>query len=376
MSYRDSIHTIQDLLKMAYGGKVNELIGEVKKDAPILTNTTGAANTIFGPIAFSQLNQEANAFAALPKLPWLRSGMRAMTTRSASSGGGVAENAALPATVKPTIATFELSLKEYAHNFNISMRQQLLAKVDDNFGDLEFLRKSEAVTFAELHNIALLTDFDTLAGNNFESLDRISGSDNEETSLGYTAGDADIYGLDRTSTSWADGSVSHNSGTDRSFTDKLLRDLMSTQRTAGGEASFVLTGHDTYSAIQDEYSNAVRYNPLGMSKVQFGVNGVQTASGTEVGVDISTVYGKPVILSKNTPQDTISRVYLFDTHANEEGDPRLYFKMMMPPTYFETGMSSGNPFGINAIADEGMFYSSGETACSFFAAQAKLRDLA
>ena len=111
-------------------------------------------------------------------------------------------------------------------------------------------------------------------------------------------------------------------------------------------------------------------------KVKVGVNGVETAEGTQVGINVATLYGIPIFRDPHVPKDTISRLYLLDTSNPENFHmPRLCFKVLRPTQYFEAGMSSGDPFGINKLADEGMYRTIGELICAFFAAQGKIRDL-
>ena len=89
MSARDRIKSIHDLLKVAYSPKggfniLRGMQGDILKDDPVISTTTGANNPIFGAQAFSQLNQEANAFGVIPKLAWTRSGWRIVSARAAS----------------------------------------------------------------------------------------------------------------------------------------------------------------------------------------------------------------------------------------------------------------------------------------------------
>jgi hypothetical protein len=53
----------------------------------------------------------------------------------------------------------------------------------------------------------------------------------------------------------------------------------------------------------------------------------------------------------------------------------MHLKIAKPTQYFETGISSGNPFAINAFADEGLYRTMAELVCTFFKAHGKLRDL-
>ena len=60
-----------------------------------------------------------------PKEVWGNSGWRVITTRAATSGGGVAEDGALPDTIKPTLAAVFTKPKNAAHNFGVSEIQQI-----------------------------------------------------------------------------------------------------------------------------------------------------------------------------------------------------------------------------------------------------------
>ena len=103
-----TIRTIQDMEKLYYDVNNEDFIA--KTDAPVLSTTTGVYNAVYGAKVWAQFNQEANAWSALPKIPWRQSGWRVMTARAGSSAdGGVAENGAIPDSIKPTFA--EISTK-------------------------------------------------------------------------------------------------------------------------------------------------------------------------------------------------------------------------------------------------------------------------
>lgn len=375
MGYK--IRTIQDMEKLYYDKRISQYI--VKADAPVLSTTAGVYNAIFGAQVWAQINQEANIWGVLPKLPWQKSGWRAQTTRAGATGdGGVAENAVLPDTTKPAFQEISTKPKTIAHTFDVSEIQDFLASYggDDAIADMEFMRAIMANKHREAMNQQLMTDFDTLAGNALESVDRVCASNNEETSLGYTVGDADIYGIDRSANSWSDAYVDHNSGTDRILNDKMIRTALNSIAQNGGNTTVVITGHDTMTAIQGLYDSQVRYNPLGEATVKIGVNGIQTAQGLGFGIKVATLYGIPLLVAKDVPKDTISRIYFLDTSDPEGfGVPRLGLDVAKPTQYFEAGMNKGDPFGINRLGNEGMFRTMSELKCRFFAAQGKIRDL-
>ena len=372
------IRTIGQLLEKYYGPQNVQKI-----NAPVISTTSGVYNAIFGAQAFSQLNNEANAFALLPKMPWSKSGWRAITADAGSTAdGGVAENGTIPDTIKPTFAEISTKSKQVAHSFDVSfLHEGYVSKGDDAIGDMEYLRGYFAIKHAKAINQQLLVDADTLAGTSFESIDRVTISSTTVSNLGYTTGDEDLYNIDRSVSTWAQPGVSSDaSGTDRFLTDELLRDSLATLEVNGARTNLILTGNVTKYRIFGLYENQVRYPGVldkGVS-VQVGINGVTTDEGLGVGMRVATVYGIPVFTSQNVSDDTIARIYLLDTTDNEEtGVPRLFISMMYPTLYFESGMSANNPdpFSINRFGTQGVYYTAGELICTFFKAQGSIRDL-
>ena len=369
--------TIKEMLDSYYGSE-----HVAKSDAPVLTGTTGVLNKIYGAQAFSQLNSEGNVFALMPKYPWQHSGFRVITAQAGSTAtGGIAESGSVPETVKPTWALVDLTVKQIAHTFQVSMIQNgLVKKGDDAIGDMEYLRGYFAGLHALRINEMLCVDGDTLAGNNFESIDRVTASAALSTAMSWTAADEDIYGLDRTSATWADAVVSHASGTDRYLTLEIIRDTLATLGANGAKTNLLLTGHDTKWRIFGLAEASVRY--AGVIKkdiaISIGVNGVQTEDGMNVGQRVATVYDIPLFVSQSVAKDTISRIYLLDTTVEgNTGVPRLGMSLLYPTLYFESGMTSKNadPFAINFFGDKGGYYTAGELVCTFFKAQGSIRDL-
>lgn len=382
-SYRGYVKNILDMERLVYGPMAQEI---QKADAPIITSTTGVLNRIFGKFVWVQLNQEANAFGVLPKLPHTRSGWRVITARGLTKpSGGVAENAALPDTAKPTFAEVSTLPKTVAHNFDTSEIQDFLAveSDDDAIGDLDFQRQYWGTEHKEHMNSMLLTENGTLASDNFESIDRVCGNNDEITNNtqaddgAYTAGDLDIYGLDRdAAAAWHDAVVDDNNGTDRAITDGLIRGVRRQVVQNGANPTFWLTGHDTYSNIIGLYDPQVRYGVVGQATFKVGVNGIETKEGFGMGVDVATLYGLPLIISQDVVSDTISRLYILDTSNPEGFDyPRLFLRIARPTEYFQAGIRTGDPFGINRLGTEGMYRTAGELICTFFKVQGKLRDL-
>lgn len=343
---RGYVKTIRDLEELYYGGSAGYVL---KSDANVLSTTTGVYNPIYGAKVWSQLNQEANAFGILPKEVWGNSGWRVITVRAATSGGGVAQDGAIPATIRPTFAQVSTTPKNVAHAFGASEVQQFLGTVDDSLGDtMAVLREQMAKHHAEMINIMLLGEVDTLASNNFESLDRVATSAAEVAGLGITANDADMYGLDRDVASIHDGVSLHNSGTDRDISVTLLDSAFQNVWTNGGQPKVILTHYDTLMRIQQALQTLQRFGTLETRRVVPSVEGIKGVEGYDAGFVVATYNQVPMIPSKDVVKDTVGRVYLFDTDY-------LSFRVAKPTQYFEAGMSVGDPFGINRLGDEGLY---------------------
>lgn len=395
------IKTIEDMEKLYYSRAGQSFLNPddlmspfmIKSDAPVLTSTTGVYNAVYGAQAWVQLNMEANTLGVLPKFPWNRSGWRVITARTASLPyGGRAETATLPETVKPTFAEVSTKPKLSAVTFEVGEIQEYLATQggDDAFAAMSDMRTYMSVEHKEDINVQLNTQNGTLAANNNDSVDRVVGSYNEITndvendqSTTYTTGDLDIYSQDRDATaSWADAyvGISSTSGTVRSLTDSLLNSLLQNTLTNGAnpKGQIIQTGYDAWSTINQLYDPQVRYNLIGTAQVQPGVNGIKTMEGTEVGLQVATLFNKPIILTKDTVAETggISRVYMLDLSNPEGFDlPRLCYKVAKPSQYFEAGINQGNPFSVDKFSTKGMYRTMGEIICTFFAVQGKIRDL-
>lgn len=362
--------TIQQVEDFWYG-QDSEI---TQADAPFLTSTTAALNKVYGAKVWAQLNQTANTWGFLPKYPYRNGGFRVLTARAASAGGGIAEAANVPETIKPTFALVAPAQKEVTHTFEISFKLDAITASEDDAIGFDELQSQMATHHAEMLNKMLWTDNDTLAGNNIESIDRIVGSYSEIDGGSQTAGDLDIYGLDRdASASWADAFVDHASA-DRDLTDAIVRGLIenTVENGAYAQGQVWVTGTDTWSRITGLYQSQVRYNPIGEATVQPSVNGIQTQEGANFGVQVATLYYRPVVVDKDVPKDTISRLYLLDiSDPTSSGRPRLGIQVLTPTMYFETK----SPFEAGRFTRIGAYYTAAETICTFFAAQGKARDL-
>lgn len=373
---REYIISIEDMQAYAYPGIYKPSSpGFIRKDAPLMTTTTGAWNAVFGAIAWEWVNQEANLVGALEKVPWTQSGWRIVTAAGITSGGGQAEGSVVPNTVMPTLATVSKKPAIVATGFNVSALEQELGvnANDDMFDDpIAWLRQYTGREHVKLMNRHALTDLDTLAGDNLESIDRIIASQAEISGGHGGSGDGDIYGLDRDGTAINDAYVLHNSGTDREVTLAHLDDIyQSTIKfdDSRSDRRFWLTGPDTYMRLAQLIAPRQQYIP-GMTKWwRPNVNGIETfGEGVDGGIQCVSYQGYPFVISDDVPKDTISRVYFVNSEY-------LKMKMLLPTQYYQTGLTTdGNPFGINFIGDEGLYLTMGEYIATRFNVHGKGMD--
>lgn len=382
---RGYIRTIEDMERMYYGAGAGQNAWAysgtdlLKADSPLMSSTTGTYQAIFGRKVWSQLNQEFNAFSILPKKPWEKSGWRVVTAKPSDSiSGGLPENGTLPDTSKPTFAAVSDKPRTVAHTFDLSETAMFLADKDDGLGDARAVMKMEmAKHHAEMINKMLLDDVGNRETtlNNFESIDRcISATNIETTSFSdISAGDHKQYNIDRaddgSSQQWYDANVdAGSSGTERALTLNILDGMFRSIWERGGQPKVILTGYDTLEKIQQLLQPQQRFTE--MKRVVPGVNGVTGVPGMEAGFIVATYNGVPLIPSKDVIEDGggLSRLYYMDTDY-------MYFCTAKPTLYHESGIETGDPFGINRLGQMGMFHTMGDLWQLFYGAHGKIRDL-
>jgi hypothetical protein len=189
----------------------------------------------------------------------------------------------------------------------------------------------------------------------------------ERIACGEHDGDEDPWGtaiLDRSANAWADSNVLHNSNVDRDLSLALIDQLYRTIYTAAGETpNAILTGYDTLFSWGALLQSQQRY--FGSMEVQPTFNGVRAATpGVDGAFNVSSYFDTPIIVSKNTAVDTISRIYMLNAEY-------LFLKVARPSRYFETS----DPFVINQFATKGAYETVLELISTFFKAQGKIRDL-
>jgi hypothetical protein len=392
-------------------------------------------NVLYGQKVWSMLNQEVNPLAMLAKRPYTSSGWRVLKSRaeggsasafgigtgangsaavSADKIGGVGENAALgtdiPA-IAPEYTKLYVSPKTVAHLFEFSELGMELAGIDDGVGDIRaIVREDMGKHHAEVQSKMLVMPLERYDDGNAANIERnytslmkivtsaaeiaamyngnllVTGANNANNSA--VVGDVvKIFGTQRTvsissnvatgTASFLDAEVdfgaSYNSaGTSRVLTLTMLNDMIRRIRQNGGNPKVILTGYDTIQHIADLLQSQERF--MDRKEIVPSHNGVRGVKGQEAGFRVATYYDIPLIPCKDMPStganstNELSDLLILDTD-------HLWLSVMKPTQYFEDGITSGNPFGVGKLGNQGMYRTMGETGCSFFKGQGKITNI-
>ena len=371
--------TMEEYVNAYYGGElgISKRYGISKADDLTYTSDPSAAfNTTFGAKVYNQLNTKSEVFKLLKKEPWTQSGWRVMTARHTTTAG-VAENnseagGALPDTDKPDLVNVTASLKQIVTPWEISTKAAMLSEADDGLGNLAaFMRKENSEAHVYYIDAMLLGDSDTVAGNNFESLDRVTISDAAAHALCNDRSDADIYDLDKSGlTAWADAYTGHNSDTPASLTLAMLDNAIQSALENGVNYSslILLTGYDTYQdlkALMRASSNATWNYDL-KSGGAGSLNGVAGEGGLAFDSRVGSYDGIPIFLSQHvaSESDATARILLLDMD-------NLAMRIAAPTTYVD----STNIAVTQKMSHEFALITAGELICYRFNTQGSIRDL-
>ena len=340
-------------------------------------------------------------------------------TPRADTIGGVPENAVIGSdfhALAPEYTKLYVSPKTIAHLFEFSELGMELAAIDDGVGDIRaIVREDMGKLHAEVQSKMLVMPLEKYSENNttgieknYTSLLKIVSSAAEiaqmadddvfyhnQTNNGTAAQLADatsIFGTERTVTvntsggsgaytytgvaSFLDAEVdfgaNYTSGGCRVLTLSLLNDMIRRIRQNGGNPKVIITGYDTIQKIADLLQSQERF--MDRKEVVPTHNGVRGVKGQEVGFRVATYYDIPIIPAKDMPStgkstsNRLSDILILDTD-------HLWLSVMKPTQYFEDGITSGNPFGVGKLGNQGMYRTMGETCCSFFKGQGKITNL-
>ncbi len=307
---------MEEYINAYYGGTLGiaKRYGIEKADNDFtVANQAAAFNVVYGAKVYNQLNTKSEVAKLLKKEPWTQSGWRVMTTRPVDDGGnadfaaGTAEGGAFGDTTAPTLKEVEATLKEIVTPYEISTKAELLSDADDGLKGLAaFMRKEMGDAHVFGMDKQLLEDADTPAGNNLESLDRVTTTD----------------------------AYCNHSGSDRALTTAMLDTLIEGVMTNGANYAdlILLTGHDTYMNIQQLLTKGgdggaatiLRYDAAqGGAASQ---NGVLGQAGLNYDSRVGSYNGIPIFVSQHVKKDTTSRIHLLDL-------PQFALRVAAPTTY-------------------------------------------
>ena len=329
--------------------------------------------------------------------------------------GGVEENATLGGAdgfraMAPEYTKLYVSPKIIAHLFEFSELGMELAAIDDGVGDIRaIVREDMGKHHAEVQSKMLVMPLEryddgtaTSIERNYTSLFKVVSSAAEIAAMadanlldtgannGSNAAVVDdvvkIFGETRTVTvssndysgtaSFLDAEVDfgdgYAAGDARVLTLSLLNDMIRRIRQNGGNPKVIITGYDTIQHLSDLLQSQERF--MDRKEIVPSHNGVRGVKGSEVGFRVATYYDIPIIPAKDMPStgsnttNTLSDMLVLDTD-------HLWLSVMTPTQYFEDGITSGNPFGVGKLGNQGMYRTMGETCCSFFKGQGKITNL-
>ena len=358
------------------GGK-----GGLLEMADITSATSGILNKTYGGRAvWAQLNQHTQIYNALPKTDVKRTGYgwRAKTAFASSGRGGTSEGT-IPAAVTSSYYEVAPTIVEHATQMRVSgLMQDLAEGQDDAYGAFADIVAELAVEHAKEFERALTLDVDTLAGTSMTGIDTLTASSENQATIGWTAGDEDFAGIDKSAqTAWADP-YQVVAATAGAFSLNTVDQLLRVQRSRGGVPSAFFTGWDTWAGWSALVEPRGRFD-VGVAPAARGkVNGADIPDGLTYSAFVSEYQGVPIVPSDQTRADSneASRLYLMD-FSNPEGEnkPRAGIDVLRPTQMYLAGeRSTGAPQAINFIGDSALAVTRHQLGCRFLRVQAQYRD--
>lgn len=308
--YADRYNDLRRNLTIVDGELVPRDMDTYRLQKAIMNSSdTGTFALMYGAAAALQLSKIQNTLAMLPKKGYPRGGFRVRSTRGISSSTGQAEGASVPTAIEATYNEVDGTLKEVFQALDISLRL------------LVIMGKNDSITFDQAvadfvndclfgTNADLLEDVDTLASNDFESIDRYTQASTAQSGIGFTAGDEDWMGVDRSTSTWFDSYINHNSDTDRPLNTDHIKSLFRNCHDRWNDLAnkVYLAG----VALIDKWGTLEEgKHRLDQLPVEFTyASGVQPAVGQAGGFRLHHWEGRPII--HDAVQDSGRRLYLLD----------------------------------------------------------------
>lgn len=406
-TYR-GFRTLDELINWTY----NKSPEDVMKDAGgMTTGDLGAYNPVFGAMVWANFNLEANFWSAMPKFVWDFSGWRIFTSKGnalvdAGSGnnttlGGTVQGGLIAAPVKPLVEAVTVIPKTLQYPFQVSELDEYLIENsrDDLWGSLAQQRLYSADQAKEMWNQMLtkrVTGLNQSASDlrrlDLESIDCVVSSNAQWIADSTSVSNLydpwkDTASITRESSTKYDSTVVSPSGnleTSDVLTDRVINSTLASLRVLGGkEPTLMVGGQDTYSEVQSIYMNAMRIVNTSDLRSEFNVsvNGINTFTGTGVGLHISTIYGIPFIPTKDAPKASgqIGDLFILNTSAdkNSPNKPMLGLQVLKPVVYYEASKRiQGYPFINGSFNDKALYEAMLELTCRNFPAQGKIINIA
>lgn len=304
-------------------------LGETIKTA-YGTGTSGIYNKRYGTEAVVNIIYSEDIHGLSAKRPYLKSGHPLVSAAAATTGGGVALGGGVPVGDVRTYSQAYTIPKIHAKTVDITTTYRNLEGKDDMISSDQLIRDGGS-EWKDLIDRALCTHFDTLAGNNLESYDRLTASSVEQAACGETAADEDFMGIDKSANTWDNPYVSHGSNAPRPYKLKFIEDAYAAvgpyAKGPRKESAIVLqTGFDTYWRTAEAVGPSIWRQPM---DVAITVNGVTTDKGTPYNTRVPSIHNSPLFMLNHIKQSTISWLY----GINQDF---AYIKILAPPAVAQT----------------------------------------
>jgi len=327
--------------------------------------TGGIYNKRYGTEAVVNVIYSEEVMGLNPKRPYLKSGHPLLSAAAATSGGGIALGGSVPAGDVRTYSQGYIAPKLHGKTVDINKSYKALEGKDDLISSDQLVRDTGS-EWKDLIDRALVAYFDTAAGNNIESGDRLTASSVEVAACGETAGDEDFMNIDKSANTWFNPYVSHRSAVPGAYKLKYIEDSLAAvepyaKGPRGRFAYMLMTGYDTYwrSAQQVGPSIWRKEEDVGMS-----INGISTDQGTPYSIRTPKLYKHPIFSVNHVKQSTISWLYGFNQDF-------MGVKILIPPGTVQTD----NVLVTGIYADRYNYYMEAELYTDLSKAQFKVRDI-
>ena len=379
------------------GLDISQRYGISKAADEATTADTAYFNTMYGATVFNQLNTKSDVFKLLRKEGWTQSGWRVLTARSlAASNKGIGEGGTFGATGNdvegdiPDLAEVSATIKEIVSPFTVTTRAAILAEADDGVKGLAtFLRQQAAEAHSFYIDQMLCADPATAAGDNMESLLRVTGNNAQLDLAGTTGTEMNIYDLDRTSAvTWQDafvsnGTLSGSSGskseTERALTLDLLDEIIQNAIENGADYAdlIFLMGHQQLTELKQLItagtSNATWRMAL-EAQAPKGTNGVASEPGMSLDSRMGYYDSIPIYATQH-----LATALADQTGGSAAGMgpvllldmKNLYVKVAAPTTF----LAQEDLANVQALKRNYAFMTAGELIATKFVTQGMIRGL-